>query len=434
MTRSADARAVALDLLAETLDRGRPLDQAMAAHAGMATLEPRDRAFARLLVATTLRRLGQIDALLHRCLARPLPPRAGPVLHILRLGAAQLLFLGTPPHAAVDSTVALASGAALAGFRGLVNAVLRRLDREARPWVAAQDEAVLNLPDWLLQSWTKAYGEERARAIAALHLREPPTDFAVPADPGNWAAALGGFVLPTGAVRRSPEAGGGAIEALPGYAEGAWWVQDAAAQLPVRLFGDVAGREVLDLCAAPGGKTAQLAAGGARVTAVDHDAERLRRVALNMARLRLTARLVEADITRWRPERPAEFVLLDAPCSATGTIRRHPDVPWQKNPETVRRLAAAQDRMLAAAVEMTAPGGTLVYCVCSLQPEEGAERIAAFLAAGAPVERRPLVAGEIAGLPADAITVEGDLRTLPDEAPESGGWDGFYAARLVRRG
>jgi 16S rRNA (cytosine967-C5)-methyltransferase len=428
----APARRIALDLLGQALDRRRPLDQAIASHEEFPLLDLRDRAFARLLVTTTLRRLGQIDAVIARSLQRPLPARARRAFHILRLGAAQLLFLDTPAHAAVDASVALAQGPALAGYRGLVNAVLHRIARDGPAQVAAQDAGPLNAPDWLWARWLSAYGEGTARAIAAAHLTEPPLDFSVVGEPEPWAAALAGTVLPTGSLRR-PAGLGGLVEALPGYAEGRWWVQDAAAALSARLIGPVAGKRVIDLCAAPGGKTASLVAAGASVTAVDRAAERLKRVEANLARLRLAAELVAADALSWRPLEPADAVLLDAPCSATGTIRRHPDLPWQKRPEDIGALAAAQDRLLEAAVAMAKPGGVLVYCVCSLEPEEGPQRIAALIAAGAPVERIAIAAGEIPGLPAEAVTDAGDLRTLPSQLAAEGGWDGFYAARLRRR-
>jgi 16S rRNA (cytosine967-C5)-methyltransferase len=225
------------------------------------------------------------------------------------------------------------------------------------------------------------------------------------------------------------------VDALPGYADGAWWVQDAAAALPARLLGDVADRRVIDLCAAPGGKTAQLAAAGATVTAVDRSEPRLRRLAGNLARLRLEATTVAADAAEWRPDKPADAVLVDAPCSATGTIRRHPDVPWLKRPADLAKLTALQDRLLRAAIEMTAPGGCIVYCTCSLEPAEGPARIAALIESGAPVEPIPIrpeeIGSEIGGL-SELVTPTGELRTLPCHLPELGGLDGFYAARLRR--
>jgi 16S rRNA (cytosine967-C5)-methyltransferase len=237
-------------------------------------------------------------------------------------------------------------------------------------------------------------------------------------------------VLPTGTLRRSA---GGSVMALPGYDEGAWWVQDAAAALPARLFGDLAGREVIDLCAAPGGKTAQLAAAGARVTAVDRSARRLDRLVANFNRLSLPIDAVAADALSWRPPNPVDAVLLDAPCTTTGAIRRHPDVPHLKLPEDVTRLATVQESLLRAAAEMLRPGGTLVYCTCSLEPQEGVQRIEALLRAGAPVERRPIDPAEI-GASAEWITDAGDLRTLPCHLAEYDGLDGFFCARLVKQG
>lgn len=419
------ARAVALSLLHEVLGRRRPLDDVLEHHAALGALEPRDRGFARLLVATTLRRLGQIDAALAACLDKPLTPRARATENVLRLGAAQILFLGTPSHAAVGETVALAQGP-LRSYAGLVNAVLRRLARDAA--ALAEGELRRNTPDWLWQSWAQAYGEPATQAIATAHLAEPPTDLSVKADPAAWAARLEAELLPTGSVRRRSASG---IADLPGYAEGAWWVQDAAAALPARLLGEVGGRTILDLCAAPGGKTAQLATAGARVMAVDRSASRMARLVENLSRLKLTAETVVADATQWQPPAPAEGVLLDAPCSATGTIRRHPDVAHLKAPEDVTRLQPVQDRLLDAAAAALAPGGTLVYCVCSLQPEEGPQRIAAFLSRHPGMVRQPVAAREVGGL-AELISTEGDLRTLPCHLASAGGMDGFYAARLVQ--
>ena len=413
------------------LRRRQAMDDAFAG-AALAGLEPRDRAFVRRLVAIALRRLGQIDALIAACLDRPLGPRAAVAQDLLRLGAAQLLFAEVPPHAAVDTMVALAGARRQDAYRGLINAVLRRLGREGAAMLAVQDAARLNTPDWLWESWTAAYGEATARAVAAAHLAEPPLDFTLkdPATAGDWAAALEAEMLPTGSLRRTA---GGIVAELPGYEEGAWWVQDAVAALPARLLGDVAGRRVIDMAAAPGGKTLQLAAAGARVTAVDISPKRMALLQQNLIRTGLAAECVVADAAAWRPEAPADAVLIDAPCTATGTIRRHPDLPWLKRPEDVARLTALQDRLLAAAVAMTAPGGRIVYACCSLQPEEGPARIAALLAAGAPVRRAPVDPAEAGGL-TEALTPEGDLRTLPCHLAGRGGLDGFYVARLVRTG
>jgi 16S rRNA (cytosine967-C5)-methyltransferase len=396
----------------------------------MAALEPRDRGFARLMAATVLRRLGQIDAAIAACLDKPLQPKARFARGLLRLGAAQLLFLGTPAHAAVDSTVSLAVGGQLAPYRGLINAVLRRLAREGAALVAAQDAARLNLPDWLGEPWRRDYGEAAVQAIAAIHAAEPPLDLSVAGRPEDWAARLGATLLPTGTLRL-PQAG--AVRELPGYDEGAWWVQDAAAALPARLLGDVGGATVVDLCAAPGGKAMQLAAAGARVIAVDRSKPRMARLQDNARRTALAIDTVIADAAAWRPEAPVRHVLLDAPCSSTGTVRRHPDVAWLKSQADVDRMVPLQDALLDAAAAMLAPGGTLVYCVCSLQREEGPDRIAALLARNAGLARRPVAADEIGGL-TELLTAEGDLRTLPCHLADQGGVDGFYAARLERKG
>jgi len=428
------ARGRAALLLREVLDRGRPLDAALEEDAGLAALATRDRAFARLLVATVLRRLGQIDAALAQRIARPLPARAAMAQHVLRLGAAQLAYLGTPPWAAIDSAVALARAFELGSQAGLVNAVLRALVREPPALLAADapDAARRNTPDTLWERWAAAYGHATALRIATAHLAEPPLDFTVRQDAALWAGRLDAVLLPTGSLRRED---GGAVTELPGFHDGVWWVQDAAAALPARLLGDVAGKRAIDLCAAPGGKTLQLAAAGAEVTAIDIEASRLARVERNLARTGLAARLVRADARTWRPDRPADAVLLDAPCSATGTVRRHPDILYRKGETAIRAMPALQDALLDAAAAMLAPGGLLVYAVCSLEPAEGPARIAALLARNPHLRRVPVRAREVPALAAlepSALTPEGGLRTLPCHWAERGGMDGFYAARLQR--
>ena len=428
-----DARAVAAHALGAILRRDCTLDQALGSKSGVDALSPRDAAFARLLLLTTLRRLGQIDAFLSGLLDRPLPARRGAVQDVLRLGVAQLAFMETPAHAAVASTVDLAQGRRLAPYRGLVNAVLRRASREHGA-IAALDAARLNTPDWLWQSWTEAYGEERCRAIAEAHLGQPPLDLSPVADAEErvqaLCEALGAKRLPGGTLRLR---GAGEVTRLKGYDAGAWWVQDAAAALPVRLLGPVAGKRVLEIGAAPGGKTAQLAAAGARVTAVDRSGPRLARLRENLARLGLDAEIVEADALDWRPQVPADAVLLDVPCTATGTIRRHPDIPHGRSPADVARLAESQGRLLARAAAMVAPGGLLVYASCSLQPEECERQVDAFLVESPEFARLPVRRDELAGL-GEAITTAGDLRTLPCHWAEVGGMDGFYAARLRHLG
>ncbi|HEX8373764.1 MAG TPA: transcription antitermination factor NusB, partial [Geminicoccaceae bacterium] len=382
----ADARRVALEVLDRTLaDEPRPFDEAFQGHPALGRLAVRDRAFARLLVTTVLRRLGQLDkAVLPFLRYRPKSPS---VVNMLRLGAAQILFLSTPAHAAVGETVRLAQ-------RGharevpLLNAVLRKVAAEGSGLLDEQDAGRLNTPRWLYESWAQAYGEETARGIALAHAGEAPLDLSVAREPERWAAELGAEILPNGTLRRRT---GGLVEVLPGFEEGAWWVQDAAASLPARLLGDVRRLRVLDMCAAPGGKTAQLAAMGAAVTALERSPRRAEFLAGNLARLNLEAEIVVADANEWEAREPFDAVLLDAPCSATGTIRRHPDIPWVKAPADVTRLAEAQGRLLEAALRFAKPGAPVVYAVCSLQPEEGPERVAALLAArSADVERDPI--------------------------------------------
>jgi 16S rRNA (cytosine967-C5)-methyltransferase len=422
------ARRAASDVLAACLDKGQPLDDALGGHKGFAALAPRDRAFVRLLLATTMRRLGEIDGMLAGLVERPIDPQDGVVRHILRLGAAQLLFLGTPPHAAVDTSVRLVEKLASPHLKGLVNAVLRRIAREGATLLGNRDPARLNTPTWLWDSWVATYGLEKARAIAAAHLIEAPLDLTPKADAALWAERLEAELLPTGNVRRTI---GGSIVELPGFAEGAWWVQDAAATLPVKLLGDVAGKRVADLCAAPGGKTMQLCAAGAQVTAVDVSARRMTRLGENLIRAGFHAETVASDAAKWHPPEPFDALLLDAPCSGTGTLRRHPDIAWLKDPEDVERLSLTQDRLLVHAVDLLKPGGVMVYAACSLQDEEGPRRIAALLAREPRLQRLPVKASELPGL-AEAVTPAGDARTLPTMWPERGGIDGFFMARLRR--
>ncbi len=424
---SPDARAAALDLLQGVIRRKQALDQQMTGGA-FAALDPRGRAFAHNLVATTLRRLGQIDALISACLEKPLPANARTAQDILRLGAAQLLFTGTADHAAVDTAVDLARARGQGRLAKLVNAVLRRLQREGAAALAGQDAARLNTPDWLWQAWEAAYGADICRAIAESHLTPAPLDITVKDDAAGWAERLGGTALSDHSLRLTDAA---PVPELPGFAEGAWWVQDRAAALPVRLLGDVAGLSVLDLCAAPGGKTAQLAAGGARVTALDRSEKRLETLARNLDRLELQVETVAADALSWDAPTRFDAILLDAPCSATGTIRRHPDLPHLKRPEDTAKLADLQDRLLARAADWVRPGGVLIFATCSLQPEEGPERVRAFLNRQADFKPEPATPGE-SGVTPDMLSPEGWLRTLPSMAVEIGGMDGFFAAALRR--
>ncbi len=419
-TAAADpTRDIAFELLSGVLDRRRTLDEGLE-RAGAA--ESRDRAAAHRLAAAALRRLGSLDAVLEPLLSRA-PPDG--VRHVLRLGAAGLLLLDTPAHAAVGTAVDLARQRKLAPFAGLVNAVLRRVAAEGPAALEELDGPRLDTPAWLWASW----GAE-ARTIAEAHAGEAPLDLTLA--PGA-VAPEGGVVLPTGSVRF---AAGTRVQELAGFegsgsSGGQFWVQDAAAALPAQLLAARPGERVADLCAAPGGKTAQLAAAGAEVFAVERDPGRIRRLNENLSRLGLAVDVAVADVLEWQPPALLDAVLLDAPCSATGTIRRHPDVQRLRRPKDVAELATAQDRMLAAAARMLRPGGRLIYAVCSLQPEEGAARVADPGRFG--LRAAPFTAEELAAFP-EARTAAGHLRTHPGLWRDRGGVDGFFAARLVREG
>jgi 16S rRNA (cytosine967-C5)-methyltransferase len=429
-------RRIAAEIVDGVLRRNRSLDEQLdggGANAGLAGLPDRDRALTRALVATVLRRLGTLRHLIGVFLDRGLPKEAPRTETALLIGAAQILFLEVPDHAAVDLAVRLVQADRYAArHAGLVNAVLRRIAREGAARLTALDTAALDTPEWLVARWIATYGESTARAIAAANGCEPALDLTVKSDPELWAAKLGGRVLPTGSIRMIAH---GTVTALPGFAEGAWWVQDAAASLPSRLLGDVAGLRVADLCAAPGGKAAQLAAAGAHVTAVDRSPARLARLEENLKRLSLAAELVCADVAEWTAE-PFDAVLLDAPCSSTGTIRRHPDVPWLKQPADIGKLAGLQHRLIERAAALTKPGGTLVYCVCSLEPEEGEDIVAGLLAQEPSIQRARVNPADVFGHD-EFVSKEGDFRTLPFHLPDAdsrlAGLDGFYAARLLKQ-
>jgi 16S rRNA (cytosine967-C5)-methyltransferase len=426
--KRSPARRLALATLQSVFFNERPLGEALDA-APRSSLAPRDVGFARAIAMTVLRHLGQIDAVLAGFLRDPLPVRSGPSEIILRMAAAEILFLSVAPHAAVSSAVDLAGGDPRARhFKGLINAVARRIANEGASALASIDPERSNMPPWAWDALVSAFGEGTTRAIARAHLSEPPLDLTPTSDAAECAKRLEAEMLPTGTLRRPS---GGRIEDLPGYADGAWWIQDAGSALPAKLLGDVRGQTAIDLCAAPGGKTAQLATAGAAVIAIDHAAERLVRLRENFHRLKLEVQAIAADAAEWRPPEPADAVLLDAPCTATGTARRHPDVLWRKDASDVLAQVQIQNRLLKAAAAMVKPGGTLIYCVCSLMTEEGEGVIEAFLKASTNFERRPVVAGDIGG-ETQFITPQGDLRTLPCHWAERGGIDGFYAARLRR--
>jgi 16S rRNA (cytosine967-C5)-methyltransferase len=406
-------RESAFDLLTAVLERYRTLEQALDA---LPELEPRDRAAAHRLAAAVLRRMGTLDAVLEPFLRKE-PPE--PVRNILRIGAAGLLLLDTPGHAAVATAVTLAKRRGLAPFAGLINAVLRKVATAGPGALDDLDSARLDTPAWLWTAWGQS-----ARAIATAHQSEAPLDITL--KPGI-APPEGGTLLPTGSVRFPA---GTKVSDIPGFEAGDLWVQDAAAALPAQLLAARPGERIADLCAAPGGKTAQLAAAGAIVTAIERDSSRIERLTANLQRWGLHADVINADATAWSPPELFDAVLLDAPCSATGTIRRHPDVARVKRPREVQTVSQAQDKLIEAAIAMLRPGGRLIYAVCSLQPEEGAPRIAAAIAKGG-VRHDRFRPEELAALP-EALTRDGFLRTHPGLWPDRGGMDGFFAARLIK--
>jgi 16S rRNA (cytosine967-C5)-methyltransferase len=431
------ARRIAADVLDGVLHKHRTLDEQLdgtAAHPGLKTLADRDRALMRRLVATILRRLGTLGHLLSKLLDRGVPTDAPRAQSALLIGAAQILWMDVPDHAAVDLSVRLVqSDRRAAKYAGLVNAVLRRCAREGAAIVDEVKSDMLDLPPWLIKRWIAQYGEVTTKAMALALSYEPSLDLTVKSEAEQWATRLHGEALPTGTVRTLLQ---GSVTMLPGFSEGEWWVQDAAAALPVRLFGDLAGKNIADLCAAPGGKTAQLAQAGAKVTALDRSPIRMARLRDNLARLTLEAETIVADAVEW-PGLADGFdgVLVDAPCTSTGTIRRHPDVAWLRQEADIAALSALQGRLLRKAASLLKSGGTLVYCTCSLEPEEGESAIAALLADEPALRRAPIKAEDVAGL-SDLVTPEGDLRTLPSHLPHAdprlAGLDGFYAARLVK--
>ncbi|MBZ4020977.1 16S rRNA methyltransferase [Rhodobacter sp. TJ_12] len=388
----------------------------------LAALPPQDRARAQRLALATLRNLPSADAMLKPHL-RKKPPVD--LLAVLRLGVVEICALQAAPHGVVDALVTLthSGGRRAEGFAGLINAVLRKVAADAARWARLDPPA---LPGWLRGRLMSAYGKVAVMKMEAAHLAGAPVDLSVKSDAAAWAEKLGAELLPTGSLRLAQA---GQITDLPGYAEGDWWVQDAAAALPAKLLAAQPGETVLDLCAAPGGKTLQLAAMGADVTALDISAPRLDRLQENLARCQVTAKTVVADALDWNPKAPFDAILLDAPCSATGTIRRHPDLPFVKDAKGIKDLVALQTALIDRALGWLKPGGRLVYATCSLLPEEGEAQVAAAL------QRHPnlrIAPPDIAGLEPGWVTDAGALRLRPDFWHETGGLDGFFMARLQR--
>ncbi|MCB1783534.1 MAG: 16S rRNA (cytosine(967)-C(5))-methyltransferase RsmB [Alphaproteobacteria bacterium] len=427
------ARRAALDILTEVTEKHQPLDIVLDQSASLKALDTRDRAFTRMLVSTTLRRLGQLDDLIEKAQDRPGSIKIQRLQNILRLGAAQLFFMDVPDHAALDTSVRLTGENQMEKQKAFVNALLRTLTREGKNWLEKQDAPRLNTPPWLLELWIKDYGLRTAAEIAAANQSEAPLDITLKDQnqTAQWLETLQAEQLPTGSLRLKNNTGH--VANLPGFADGAWWVQDAAAALPAKLFGNIKGQEIIDMCAAPGGKTMQLAALGANVIALDRSPKRLQKLKENLTRTGLENNVtVEvADAAAWTPKTAPQNILLDAPCTATGTIRRHPDMPWLKTPRDLEQLSGTQTRLLAHAAEILNPGGTLIYCTCSLQKAEGEAQIENLLKQNPAIARNPVTPAEIGGHK-EMLDENGDVRLLPGHLKSHGGIDGFFIARLQK--
>ncbi len=427
-----DVRRVAVRTLMAVTLKSRPFDIALDEMASEAKLSARDRAYTFNLVMLSLRQLGTLRYTLAKLLDRGLPKNATWTDAALVTGLAQILFMRTADHAAVNETVELVKSLSgkEKGFAGLVNAVLRKAIKKRDALLTdVTKHPERNLPKWLQNSWADAYGKVTMRAIAQSLASNPPLDISIKPDQSTeeQAKKLQATLLPTGTLRRDATD----VTGLAGYSDGNWWVQDMAAALPATLLGDISGKHVLDLCAAPGGKTMQLAARGAHVTSVDRNKNRLKRLHANLERTKLSANVEQADAATYVPKNAVDHILLDAPCSATGTLRRNPDVIWTKGPEDVAKLANLQTKILRHAFKLLPVGGTLVYCVCSLEQTEGPDQINRFLAQSPQAKRMPITPDDIGGLD-ELITGSGDLLCLPSLQSEQGGMDGFFAARLTK--
>ncbi len=426
-------RRVACALFDQIIFDGATLDRAFSDEVDFTALNQLDRALARMIVTTAIRRLGQIDDILNTCMDGK-TPSPQELQTLLRLSVAQIIFMKIPDHAAVNIAVDLAKSIGLDRQKGLVNAVLRRVVREGKDVTTRQDIPRLNIPAWMRKDWEKQFGRRAAQAIAQASLTEAPLDLRArdPETQEKIAADVGGIVLPNGTIRIGDPRG--TLEKWAGYTDGTWWVQDAAAALPVMLMGDLSGKKAIDLCAAPGGKTAQMAALGADVVALDRSSARLATLRQNLDRLHLAdqVHVMAADASDWIPDDPADIVLLDAPCTATGTLRRNPDILHHRTDEDVLRMTGLQIRLLNNAARMVRPGGLLIYAVCSLQAREAEDQAGDFLRRHPDFDRIPVRAAEIGGW-AELIDKNGDIRVLPTHFPDLGGMDGFFSVRFQRK-
>jgi len=433
-TNGLKARETAVRTLMAVTLKNRPFDVALDDMAGQAGLSTRDRAFVLNLLMLCLRRYGSLKALLSTLLNQGLPKNATWTEAALLTGLAQILLMRTADYAAVNETVTLIKNlpGKEQGFSGLVNAILRRASREQDKLIAKLNKwPAKDLPKWIYDSWANAYGKETASAVALSLQQTPPLDISLKPglDKAEWAEKLEASVTETGTLRRTVCD----VTALTGYDDGHWWIQDMAAAIPATLLGDITGKHVLDLCAAPGGKTMQLAAAGAAVTSVDRNKNRLKRLVANLERTGLSADVINGDAARYIANAaPIDHILLDAPCSATGTLRRNPDVIWTKSAEDVQKLASLQARILDHAFNLLPVGGTLIYCVCSLEPAEGIDQIKTFLERTPSAKRLEIQGDDVGGL-TELITAEGDLLCLPFLLADKGGMDGFFAARFTKQ-
>ena len=432
MKPGLEARIAATRILAAVVDRKTSLDGMLDPEHGNPAFLPlneADRGLVKAILQSALRHLPRIEAIIGSLLDNPLPDGARSLHHLLVVAAAQMLYLDVPDHSAVDLAVEQANGDPRSRrFAKLVNAILRRIGREKADLLSSVEDLPC-MPDWFMQRLTEVYGRENALAIAASQLEPPTIDLTVKADAEGWAERLGGQVLPTGSVRLDRFRG--SVTALEGFDDGAWWVQDAAAAIPANLFGDLTGKRVADLCAAPGGKTAQLVLAGGDVLAVEQSKTRLKRLESNLARLGLPADTLCTDLLNIDEAESFDAILLDAPCSSTGTTRRHPDVLWTKDAGDIAKLAALQEKLLRHAVTLLKPGGLLVFSNCSIDPSEGEDVVDRVLADMPELRLVAINPSDWPGLET-AITPRGEFRTTPAMLAKQGGLDGFYAAVIAK--